>query len=61
MEQKKTYTDSLLLTNLSSDMGTGPQVDEGEEGGECTDAAAISNSLSILPNNVASAEVSDDT
>ena len=47
-----TYIDPLLLTNLSSDMGTSPKVDEGKEGCKRTDATAVSYSLSILPNDI---------
>ncbi len=56
-----THRDSLLLTDLSTDMGTGVKVESTNEMSESTEAAAVSYSFSILPDDVAGAEICDDT
>ena len=55
-----TYRDSLLVSDLSSDVGTGVPVAWEAEVSKATKAAAISYSLSVLPNDVTWAEVGDD-
>lgn len=55
-----TYTNSLLFTDLSSDMYTGPDVDREEVVGKATETATVTNSFCILTNSIASTEVGDD-
>ncbi len=56
----KTYSNSLVLPDLSSDVDTRPEVDGREETGTGTGEAAVTYSLCVLTNDVAWAEVSDD-
>ena len=47
-----TYRDPLLLTDLASDVGTGPEVDGPEEMGQAAHDTTVTNCLGILPNDV---------
>ena len=55
-----THRDPLLLTDLASDVGTGPEVDGEDKVCQATQETTVTNCLSILPNDVAWAEVGDD-
>ena len=59
--QQHTYSNSLLVTDLASDVSTGVQVDGEDEVGQTTQHAAVSYSLCILTNDVARAEMCNDT
>ena len=52
--------DALLLTDLSSDGDTGPQVQQGDELGEGAQDAAVTDGLCVLAEDVAGAEPGDD-
>ena len=52
--------DSLLLTNLSSDGDTGPQIEQWHELGEGAQDAVVADGLCVLAEDVAGAEPGDD-
>ena len=52
--------DALLLTDLASDGGTSPQVEQGDELGESAQDAVVADGLCVLAEDVAGAEVGDD-
>ena len=52
--------DALLLTDLASDGGTGPDVQQWDELGESAQDTTVAHRLGVLPEGVAGAEVGDD-
>ena len=53
--------DSLLLSDLATDVYAGPEVDDGHVQGERAEDTAVTDRLSVLPEGVAGAEIRDDT
>ena len=63
MEQEVLYAralDALLLTDLATDGGPAPDIQEGDELGEGIHQAALTELFCVLPEGVAWDEVSDD-
>ena len=50
----------LLITDLATDGGTGPEIEQRDELGECAQEAAVANCFGVLSEDVARAEVGDD-
>ena len=58
--QAQTYVNALLLSDLSTNVGTGVEVDRSNEVDKTTQATAITYRLCSLAKHVARAKVGDD-
>ena len=56
----RTYRDPLLLTDLPSDVNTGPEVDGLYEVSKTAQNTAVTYSLCILADDIARAEINND-
>lgn len=59
-KKENTYRNSLLITDLAPHVCPGVKTDGEKEVGKATQTATVTNYFSILPHNVAWAEVGDD-
>lgn len=51
---------ALLIPDLATNVGAGPQVERRDEEGEPTEAATVSNGLCVLAKDIARTEIGDD-